>query len=349
MSRNYKEEYKKFHSSPKAKDKRAKLNKINRDKGTYGNGDGKDVSHMSDGSIVLESPSKNRGNKTRTPGDRNARGSYLKKRNVRKAQDGKIVISNESDTISNDIDKNVCLPTDFNCPDSRKRIGKEILDEIELTDEEKQKIIEEVLDLIYPPAKSTMLKKFQKGGTVPSGKRSKSIQDAINWVVDKDATEEKDKLRVLMEATAFLENSFGANEDAYNRDYTNSHWSIDDGFLSDLVTKRSPRYDKVYNDYFNKYEAIRSDRSNLESLLEANDEIASALSARIKYAISPEPLPDTDIDSVVDYWYRNYNSNPNFTKEDIDRKKNEYRKFLESRSSNDTIGREFSTGGMLNY
>jgi len=221
----------------------------------------------------------------------------------------------------------------------------------------------EVLDLIQPPAratkgertalealkKATLLKKFEDGGKVPSGKRSQSIQDAINWVVDKDATEEKDKLRVLMEATAFLENSFGANEDAYNRDYTNSHWSIDDGFLSDLVTKRSPRYDKVYNDYFNKYEAISSDRSNLESLLEGNDEIASALSARIKYAISPEPLPDTDIDSVVDYWYRNYNSNPDFTKEDIDRKKNEYRKFLESRSSNDNIGREFATGGMLNY
>ena len=73
MPRNYKEEYKKFHSSPNAKNKRAKLNKINRNKGTYGNGDGKDVSHMADGSIVLESPSKNRGNKTRTPGDRKAR------------------------------------------------------------------------------------------------------------------------------------------------------------------------------------------------------------------------------------------------------------------------------------
>lgn len=87
MPRNYKEEYKKFHSSPKAKDKRAKLNKINRDKGTYGNGDGKDVSHMSDGSIVLESPSKNRGNKTRTPGDRRARGTF-------RADDGYILNKN---------------------------------------------------------------------------------------------------------------------------------------------------------------------------------------------------------------------------------------------------------------
>ena len=70
----------------------------------------------------------------------------------------------------------------------------------------------EVLDLIQPPAratkgeraalealkKATMLKKFQEGGTVPSGKRSKGIQDAINWVVERDATKDKKKLKVLM-------------------------------------------------------------------------------------------------------------------------------------------------------
>tara|TARA_R100000458_G_C8267195_1_gene242183 strand:- start:72 stop:566 length:495 start_codon:yes stop_codon:yes gene_type:complete len=88
MARDYKREYKKFQSSPSSIKKRSKLNKINRDKGTYGNGDNKDVSHMSDGSVVLESPSKNRGNKTRTPGDRNARGSYLNRKNTRKAQGG---------------------------------------------------------------------------------------------------------------------------------------------------------------------------------------------------------------------------------------------------------------------
>tara|TARA_R110000823_G_scaffold35242_5_gene97301 strand:- start:1685 stop:2671 length:987 start_codon:yes stop_codon:yes gene_type:complete len=74
MPRNYKEEYRKYQSGTKNIKKRSKLNKINRDKGTYGNGDGKDVSHMSDGSIVLEDQSKNRGNGTRTPGDRRARG-----------------------------------------------------------------------------------------------------------------------------------------------------------------------------------------------------------------------------------------------------------------------------------
>ena len=39
--RNYKKEYAKFGKSSKAKKKRAELNKYNRKKGTYGNGDGK--------------------------------------------------------------------------------------------------------------------------------------------------------------------------------------------------------------------------------------------------------------------------------------------------------------------
>ena len=37
--RDYKAEYKKFQSSTKAKKYRAELNKYNRQKGTYGNGD----------------------------------------------------------------------------------------------------------------------------------------------------------------------------------------------------------------------------------------------------------------------------------------------------------------------
>ena len=49
--RNYKEEYKKYGSSKKAKKYRAELNAYNRKKGTYGNGDKKDASHKG-GKIV---------------------------------------------------------------------------------------------------------------------------------------------------------------------------------------------------------------------------------------------------------------------------------------------------------
>jgi len=44
--RNYKQEYKKYGSRGKAKRYRANLNRINRRKGTYGNGDGLDEAHV---------------------------------------------------------------------------------------------------------------------------------------------------------------------------------------------------------------------------------------------------------------------------------------------------------------
>ena len=59
--KNYKEEYKKYGSSTKAKKYRAELNKYNRKKGTYGNGDGKDASHKGGKIVGYEEQSKNRG------------------------------------------------------------------------------------------------------------------------------------------------------------------------------------------------------------------------------------------------------------------------------------------------
>ena len=59
--RDYKDEYKKFQSSDKMKKYRAELNKYNRDKGTYGNGDEKDASHKKGKIVGMEDQSVNRG------------------------------------------------------------------------------------------------------------------------------------------------------------------------------------------------------------------------------------------------------------------------------------------------
>jgi hypothetical protein len=59
--RDYKDEYKKFQSSTEAKKYRAELNKYNRDKGTYGNGDGKDASHKNGKIVGFEDASVNKG------------------------------------------------------------------------------------------------------------------------------------------------------------------------------------------------------------------------------------------------------------------------------------------------
>lgn len=60
-ARKKKNEYnKKYHSSEKRKKYRASLNRANKKAGTYGNGDGKDMSHTKSGSLTKESQSKNR-------------------------------------------------------------------------------------------------------------------------------------------------------------------------------------------------------------------------------------------------------------------------------------------------
>lgn len=51
---------KEYHSSEERKDYRVRLNKANRDAGTYGNGDGKDMSHTKSNTLVKEKQSSNR-------------------------------------------------------------------------------------------------------------------------------------------------------------------------------------------------------------------------------------------------------------------------------------------------
>jgi hypothetical protein len=66
--RNWSEETKKkklaydkeYSSTEESKKRRVELNKENRKRGTYGNGDGKDMSHTKSGRMVLEKASTNR-------------------------------------------------------------------------------------------------------------------------------------------------------------------------------------------------------------------------------------------------------------------------------------------------
>ena len=62
---NYKTYQKKYDGTKLQIAKRAALNKENRKRGTYGNGDGKDVSHKKNGKTFLEKASKNRARKGR--------------------------------------------------------------------------------------------------------------------------------------------------------------------------------------------------------------------------------------------------------------------------------------------
>ena len=69
---------KKFNKKPAQKKKRAELNKYNRKKGTYGNGDGLDASHIGGKIVGFESEAKNRGRaeKSRLPGKKGFLGKW---------------------------------------------------------------------------------------------------------------------------------------------------------------------------------------------------------------------------------------------------------------------------------
>jgi len=74
-ARAKKEAYdKEYHSTDERKKYRAELNKENREKGTYGNGDRLDAYHKGKKLIGFKNQSSNRGSKTDSKGDRRARG-----------------------------------------------------------------------------------------------------------------------------------------------------------------------------------------------------------------------------------------------------------------------------------
>jgi hypothetical protein len=69
---------KKHNAKPENVKKRTELNKYNREKGTYGNGDNSDAKHINGKIVGFTSASKNRGSKTDSAGDRRARGGKKK-------------------------------------------------------------------------------------------------------------------------------------------------------------------------------------------------------------------------------------------------------------------------------
>jgi hypothetical protein len=73
--RDYKKEYRLYQKSAKRRKYRAQLNKYNREKGTYGNGDGKDASHKGGKIVGFEPSSVNKGRreKSRLKGSRRRR------------------------------------------------------------------------------------------------------------------------------------------------------------------------------------------------------------------------------------------------------------------------------------
>jgi len=71
--KTHQEYQKEYNKKPREVSKRTALNRENRKRGTYGNGDGKDISHTRSG-LIMKPQSVNRGSREDMPGDKRARG-----------------------------------------------------------------------------------------------------------------------------------------------------------------------------------------------------------------------------------------------------------------------------------
>jgi len=175
-----------------------------------------------------------------------------------------------------------------------------------------------------------LLNKKNTNGPKANKKKDKSeeerrdeIMSAINQVVENDDTKNPEALQQLLISTAFLENSLGANKKAYNRDYTNSQWSIDENFLNDILTKSGfavdelgNKTDQLRNNNYNKFLTRAGyDPGDSESMnqfvedLKNDNALTGAYMARLKYSLNPDaPLPDLTKESIFNSWYGEYNS-----------------------------------------
>jgi len=123
--RDYKKEYAKYGKSKKAKKYRAELNKYNREKGTYGNGDGKDASHKGGKIVGFEDQSKNRGRREK---------SRLKKENT--TGRNKMAKKKVKETSKKSKKPSIAQIKLYDLlPEEEKNKINQIMDDIDITDE----------------------------------------------------------------------------------------------------------------------------------------------------------------------------------------------------------------------
>ena len=164
--RDYKKEYAKYGKSTKAKKYRAELNKYNRDKGTYGNGDGKDASHKGGKIVGFEDESKNRGR---------AEKSRLKKESVAPNHDGKSAPFGSG----YDVLKEACW-------DNYKQVGMKTKGGKQVPNCVPESIVKEgvMSDINLLINKSKSEEEFVKIFFKNYGKQVKKSKESIEWVID---------------------------------------------------------------------------------------------------------------------------------------------------------------------
>ena len=151
-------------------------------------------------------------------------------------------------------------------------------------------------------------KDILKGLSEEQVARRQSLLNAANAVAS--AQGDDDNLRKLLVMSAVMENTLGADPKAYGRDYTRSPMSIDDVAYNDLFNLREGA--KGYTAQQKKnaawLEGLGINTSDVDSLLRADDPMASMAVARLVYGRAPEALPSgDDPDALYNYYLKYYN------------------------------------------
>jgi hypothetical protein len=143
-------------------------------------------------------------------------------------------------------------------------------------------------------------------------KRPDQIKYGIDQIVALEPEDRRKSLENLLEATAYMENRYGADPRAYGRSYTSSFMSIDPIALKDMFTGRGDKgnYNAAQRAQIENFKRLNlpTDQKQFDSRLRKDDPVAAMAAARYRYAMSPKALPDpNNPQQMFDYWLTNYN------------------------------------------
>jgi len=144
--------------------------------------------------------------------------------------------------------------------------------------------------------------------------RPEQIDYGINQIVALEDPKNRKAVENLLQATAYMENTYGTNPKAYGRNYTSSFMSIDPVALTDMFTGRGNQgaYNTAQQRQFENFKKLNlpTDKNKFNQLLREDNPVAAMAAARYRYALSPQALPDPNNSrQLFEYWLKNYNGN----------------------------------------
>jgi hypothetical protein len=181
--------------------------------------------------------------------------------------------------------------------------------------------------------------------------KREELNTAIDRVVGLENESDRPKIKKMLQATNFVENSMGNNPKAYGRKYTNSQASIDPIMFTDLFSPKiddkgkSQGFTTTQKKHFKRLEelGLPSDSTKFKEELQADNPLAATYAMRMVYGKSPKSIPEVgDTAKAFKYYNDNYRKNNKIT--DLTESK---KRFYEGYKSKFQIGgiRKYHEGG----